>query len=78
MFKAFGIIIGIMIALIIFVVMTIIVIIAKNDDIEIDNMDNHIICSNTSKPCIKDKLYTKWDNCNECIYKINSKHKKEK
>lgn len=39
------------------------------DDIEeIDNSDGQIICANTNEPCIKDKLYTKCNNCNDCPY----------
>lgn len=59
-------IIGIAIAI---VVLALICIICVNDDAEkIDNIDGHIICGNTGKPCIKDKLYAKCNNCNECPY----------
>lgn len=52
---------------IVIIFLTLICIICVSDDVEeIDNTDGRIICDNTNKPCIKDKLYTKWNNCDEC------------
>lgn len=54
---------------IVIIFLILIYIICTNDDVEeIDNTDYHIICGNTGKPCIKDKLYTKWNNCDECPF----------
>lgn len=66
MIKNFLIVAGIMIAIIFLVFIFTIYI---NDDVEeIENTDGHIICGNVGKPCIKDKLYTKCNNCNGCPY----------
>ena len=66
MIRCFLIIIGILIA--IFALIFIYVACINDDVEEIDNIDGHIICGNTGKSCIKDKLYAKCNNCNECPY----------
>ena len=40
---------------------------SRPDEVQpIDNSDGQIICGDTNKPCIKDTLYTYWNNCGDC------------
>ena len=42
----------------------------------VDNSDKQIICGNTNKPCIRDTLYSYWNNCGDCpYYECNEENK---
>lgn len=42
---------------------------SRPDEVQpIDNSEGQIICGDTNKPCIKDTLYTYWNNCGDCPY----------
>lgn len=36
--------------------------------LKVDNLDGHIICGNTNRPCIKDILYIGGNDCVGCPY----------
>lgn len=60
----------IMVGIIVFTILLASIIIAciNDDSEEIDNTNGNIVCGNTNEPCIKDKLYTKCNNCDGCPY----------
>ncbi len=40
---------------------------SRPDEVQpIDNSEGQIICGDTNKPCIKDTLYSYWNNCGNC------------
>lgn len=57
------IVIGILLA----IILGFIWLLSRPDEVQtIDNSEGQIICGDTNKPCIKNTLYTYWNNCGDC------------
>ena len=51
-----------------FIIALLAVVLVLSDDVEeIDNSEGKCICPETNLPCVKTMLYTKVDNCANCL-----------
>lgn len=61
------IIIGIVVSIItILIIWSVVTAPTMNDSDCIDNSDQHVICAQIDKPCIKTQLWLYYDNCKNC------------
>lgn len=60
-------IVGILGIIVLGVIVLVLWLLSRPDEVQpIDNSYGQITCCNTNKPCIKDTLYTYWNNCSDC------------